>query len=303
MFAGIYYGAMYGGSTTSILLNTPGESGSMMTAVEGNKMARAGRAAAALATAAIGSFIAGTIATLLLAFVAPYVVNVAILLGPGRLPRPHRGRLHDRRCAAGRVACPRIRQRRPRPGDRLDRVRRTERRRTLHVRHPAPARRRQHRGHHRGAVRHGGGHLPGRPHAQGQAADHGDQQGSSLDDPRGLEAVVAGVAARHAHRLAARRRSRRRLRGPHLPLLCGGEEAEQAQGRVRPRRHRRRRRSRGREQRECRRCPDAAARPRPADDGDRRRDPRRFPAVRHPTRAACSWRRSRTSSGVWSPHC
>ena len=82
MFAGIYYGAMYGGSTTSILLNTPGESGSMMTAVEGNKMARSGRAAAALATAAIGSFIAGTIATLLLAFVAPYVVNVAILLGP-----------------------------------------------------------------------------------------------------------------------------------------------------------------------------------------------------------------------------
>lgn len=82
LFAGIYYGAMYGGSTTSILLNTPGESGSMMTAVEGNKMARAGRAAAALATAAIGSFIAGTIATVLLAFVAPYVVDVAIMLGP-----------------------------------------------------------------------------------------------------------------------------------------------------------------------------------------------------------------------------
>lgn len=83
LFAGIYYGAMYGGSTTSILLNTPGESGSMMTAIDGNKMARAGRAATALATAAIGSFIAGTIATVLLAFVAPFVVDVAILLGPG----------------------------------------------------------------------------------------------------------------------------------------------------------------------------------------------------------------------------
>lgn len=82
MFAGIYYGAMYGGSTTSILLNTPGESGSMMTAIEGNKMARSGRAAAALATAAIGSFVAGTIATLALAFAAPYVVNIAIGLGP-----------------------------------------------------------------------------------------------------------------------------------------------------------------------------------------------------------------------------
>lgn len=82
LFAGIYYGAMYGGSTTSILLNTPGESGSMMTAIEGNKMARSGRAAAALATAAIGSFIAGTLATLALAFAAPYVVDLAVTLGP-----------------------------------------------------------------------------------------------------------------------------------------------------------------------------------------------------------------------------
>ena len=64
MFAGILYGAMFGGSTTSILLNTPGESGSMMTALEGNRMARNGRGAAALATAAIGSFVAGTIGTL-----------------------------------------------------------------------------------------------------------------------------------------------------------------------------------------------------------------------------------------------
>ena len=63
MFAGIYYGGMYGGSTTSILLNTPGESASIVTALEGNKMAKRGRAAAALATAAIGSFVAGTIAT------------------------------------------------------------------------------------------------------------------------------------------------------------------------------------------------------------------------------------------------
>ena len=54
MFAGIYYGAMYGGSTTSILLKTPGEAGSIVTAIDGNKMARAGRGAAALATAAIG---------------------------------------------------------------------------------------------------------------------------------------------------------------------------------------------------------------------------------------------------------
>ncbi|MEV0802582.1 tripartite tricarboxylate transporter permease [Kribbella sp. NPDC050281] len=81
MFAGIFYGGMYGGSTTSILLNTPGESSSVVTAIEGNKMARAGRAAQALATAAIGSFVAGTIGTALLVLVAPQVVKFAISLG------------------------------------------------------------------------------------------------------------------------------------------------------------------------------------------------------------------------------
>src|SRR5690606_18769768 len=82
MFAGIYYGGMYGGSTTSILLNTPGESASIITALEGNKMARAGRGGPALATAAIGSFVAGLLATLALAFVAPWVVRFALSFGP-----------------------------------------------------------------------------------------------------------------------------------------------------------------------------------------------------------------------------
>lgn len=82
LFAGIYYGGMYGGSTTSILLNTPGESASMISALEGNKMARAGRAAAALATAALGSFVAGTIGTIALTFVAPLVARFATGFGP-----------------------------------------------------------------------------------------------------------------------------------------------------------------------------------------------------------------------------
>jgi len=82
MFAGIYYGAAYGGSTTSILLKTPGESASVVTSLEGNKMARAGRAGPALATAAIGSFVAGTIGTLALTFVAPWVVEAALAFGP-----------------------------------------------------------------------------------------------------------------------------------------------------------------------------------------------------------------------------
>src|SRR5690606_17239545 len=82
MFAGVLYGAMYGGSTTSILLNTPGEAGSMMTALEGNKMARSGRGAAALATSAIGSFVAGTIATLALTFAAPAIAELAFYFRP-----------------------------------------------------------------------------------------------------------------------------------------------------------------------------------------------------------------------------
>ena len=81
-FAGIYYGAMYGGSTTSILLNTPGETGSMVTALEGFKMAKSGSAGAALATAAIGSFVAGTIATVLVTLFAPFVATHAVKLGP-----------------------------------------------------------------------------------------------------------------------------------------------------------------------------------------------------------------------------
>src|SRR5512134_3610952 len=82
MFGGLYYGAMYGSSTTSILLNTPGESGSIITAIEGNLMARQGRGAAALATAAIGSFVAGTIGTVLLTLLAPLVVKAALRFGP-----------------------------------------------------------------------------------------------------------------------------------------------------------------------------------------------------------------------------
>ncbi|MEO7403023.1 MAG: tripartite tricarboxylate transporter permease [Burkholderiales bacterium] len=82
MLAGVYYGAMFGGSTTSILLNTPGESASIVTALEGNQMAKRGRAGPALATAAIGSFVAGTLATIAVTFIAPWVVEIALKFGP-----------------------------------------------------------------------------------------------------------------------------------------------------------------------------------------------------------------------------
>jgi len=82
MFAGIYFGGMYGGSTTSILLNTPGESSSVATAIEGFQMAKRGRGGPALATAAIGSFVAGTIGILLLTFLAQPVADLAVQLQP-----------------------------------------------------------------------------------------------------------------------------------------------------------------------------------------------------------------------------
>ncbi len=82
LFAGIYYGAMYGGSTTSILLNTPGESATIVTAMEGHQMAKRGRAGAALSTAAIGSFVAGTIGTIGITFLAEPVVKFALQFGP-----------------------------------------------------------------------------------------------------------------------------------------------------------------------------------------------------------------------------
>jgi len=82
MLAGIYYGAQYGGSTTAILVNLPGESSSVVTTLDGYQMARQGRAGAALGISAIGSFFAGTIATFLLAAFAPPLAELAFKFGP-----------------------------------------------------------------------------------------------------------------------------------------------------------------------------------------------------------------------------
>jgi putative tricarboxylic transport membrane protein len=82
LLAGVYYGAMYGGSTTSILLNIPGEASSVVTCLDGYQMARKGRAGPALGISAIGSFIAGTIAIFLMAMVAPALASFALKFGP-----------------------------------------------------------------------------------------------------------------------------------------------------------------------------------------------------------------------------
>jgi TctA family transporter len=81
MLAGIYYGAQYGGSTTAILINVPGESSSVVTAIDGYQMARRGKAGTALATAALGSFFAGTVATILIALFAPPLSEAGLKFG------------------------------------------------------------------------------------------------------------------------------------------------------------------------------------------------------------------------------
>ena len=82
MLAGIYYGSQYGGSTTSILLRIPGEAASVMTCIDGNAMARKGRAGAALCIAAVGSFIAGTFGVIVLTLIAPPLASFALRFGP-----------------------------------------------------------------------------------------------------------------------------------------------------------------------------------------------------------------------------
>ena len=99
MLAGIYYGSQYGGSTTSILLRIPGEASSVMTCIDGNAMARKGRAGAALCIAAVGSFIAGTFGVIVLTLVAPPLANIALRFGPPEYAallraRPDLPRLH-----------------------------------------------------------------------------------------------------------------------------------------------------------------------------------------------------------------
>src|SRR6187397_3431430 len=82
MLAGIYYGAQYGGSTTAILVNLPGETSAVVTCFDGYQMARQGRAGPALGIAAIGSFFAGTVCTLIIALFAPPLAEVALKFGP-----------------------------------------------------------------------------------------------------------------------------------------------------------------------------------------------------------------------------
>ena len=286
-FAGIYYGAMYGGSTTSILLNTPGESASIITAIEGHKMAKLGRAATALATAAIGSFIAGTIATV--GTDACRADPRAVRGGARscRLCGADRRRIHHRGRAARLVGVARARVARHRPVHRADR--------------------------HRPAV--GSGALHPRPPPLADGVDvvlvavglfavgetlyvasrlrHGPVQvipmGASWRHAmktRRLEALLEAMAARHRDRVPDRHDPGRRRGRRDLPVVRDGEEAVQAQAGVRSRSDRGRCGSRVGQQRGCSGCACAAADPRASDYGDRRDHPHGVPVVRHPARPA-----------------
>ena len=249
MFAGIYYGGMYGGSTTSILLNTPGESASIVTALEGNKMARKGRGGPALATAAIGSFVAGLIATIGLAFIAPWMVKFALSLGPADYfalmvlafvtvsaafgDSALRGLTAlalgltlglvgiDLQTGQARLAFG--------VPDLLDGIEVT----TLAVALFAIGE----------ALKVAG--IAGRtPRSRSSRC-----AGSVWMTRAGLGAVVEALAARHRDRLPDRRDAGGRRGDRHLPQLLDREGADQAPRGVRPRRDRGRRRAGGREQR------------------------------------------------------
>ncbi len=224
LFAGIYYGAMYGGSTTSILLNTPGETATIVTSLEGNKMARRGRAGAALATAAIGSFVAGTIGTVGITFLAEPVVNFALRFGPAEYFSLMVLAFVTVSAVLGSSAVRGLTSLavgiflgligidlQTGPG-------------ALHVRPRRAARRHQrHRGG-RGPVRRRRDALPRLLQAAGRGRG-ARRQGLRVDDARGLGALVEAVAARLGHRISHRGDAGGRRRGADLPVLFRREAA------------------------------------------------------------------------------
>ena len=136
MLAGIYYGASYGGSTTSILVNLPGESASVVTCLDGYQMARNGRAGAALSISAVGSFFAGTVGTHHHRAVRRTADAHGAEVRPGRLLLADGARPRRRRRAGQRLGHQGDRHGVPRPAVRPGRHRRQHRRPALHLRHP-----------------------------------------------------------------------------------------------------------------------------------------------------------------------
>ena len=290
MFAGIYYGGMYGGSTTSILLNTPGESASVVTAIEGNKMAK--KRPSRPGARHRGDRLVHRRHDRHDARGAARAVDrrPGRADGCARLLRGHGPRLRRGDLGARRLARPRAVLAAARPGHRPGRHRPDHRPAAAHLRRAAARRRHRRRRRRRRAVRARRGAVGRGAPAPQQRPGHPDRRGP--DGPRGLAPLVGAVAARHGDRLPVRRRPGRRRGDPDLPQLRAREAPQQAPRGVRPRRDRGRRRSRGDEQRLRRRRPRAAADPRPAGHRHRGGPARRVPAVRHPARAAAARERA-----------
>ena len=232
MFAGIFYGGMYGGSTTSILLNTPGESSSVITAIEGNKMAKAGRAAQALGDRGDRIVRRGRHRHHPAGGVRAVDLAVRGHFGRPVLPGDHAVGAGDGDRGAGLLAAARGDRAAVGAGDRPRRHRLADRAAARHLRAAAAVRRHRHRGDRGGDLRARRGAVGGRASAAPPGRDHSGRP--AVDEPQGLRSVVEAVAARHRLRVPVRRAARRRRRTADVFVVCHREEALQAPRGVRP---------------------------------------------------------------------
>ena len=217
MFAGIYFGGMYGSSTTAILLNTPGEAASIATAIEGHKMARAGRGGPALATAAIGSFVAGTLATIGLALLAPTHRRSRGRLRPVGLLRPDGARLRHHLGDLRQLGAARPDQPGARPRARPGRHRQAHRPGAAGLRRAVAARRRLDHDAGGGPVRDGRGAVRGVALHRRARDDRGGAR-VALDDARRLAALLEGRGC--AASASAFRSARCRPAAPRCRRCC-----------------------------------------------------------------------------------
>ena len=256
MLAGIYYGAMYGGSTTSILVNVPGEAASVVTAIDGYRLARRGRAGAALAIAAIASFVAGTFSVAALQLLAPAVARAALAFGPAEyfaftLLGPRGAREPDRPLAREGAGDGRAR---PRALDGRDGP--AGRHRALHVgRRRRPGRPELHRGRDRALRRR---RSAGRRGAAGADPGRARPAARALPEPRGAPPSSAADAPGQPPRIP--RRPDPGPGGDHrlVRVLRRGAASLEIPGRAGRWRHRGRRGPGGRQQRGGRRRHGAA---------------------------------------------
>ena len=223
MLAGIYYGAQYGGSTTAILINLPGESSSAVTAIDGYQMARKGQAGPALATAALGSFFAGTVATFVLVLFAPPLARVALKFGAAGVLLADRARPHRLDRARARLDPQGAGDDRARPAVRHGRPGHLHRHAALHLRLPRALFRHQLRLGRRRHLRRR--RDPAQPREREDPRGDGQARLEPLADPRGFPPHHRPGAARHRARLDARRAAGRRPRPLLLRLLLDGEDA------------------------------------------------------------------------------